>query len=114
MTSKRKLYCSFCGKSQDEVAKLIAGPTVFICNECVALCTDIVEGKPDMPHAQLATSRDVEAAKALTAEAAGIPIHPDPILPQELRNQDIVFFERYVLLSRACWDALAWRVLHRL
>jgi ClpX C4-type zinc finger protein len=39
-----KLYCSFCGKNQDEVAKLIAGPTVFICNECVRLCMRIVEG----------------------------------------------------------------------
>lgn len=36
------LYCSFCGKSQHEVRKLIAGPTVFICDECVELCTDIV------------------------------------------------------------------------
>ena len=35
------LYCSFCGKSQHEVRKLIAGPTVFICDECVALCMDI-------------------------------------------------------------------------
>ena len=41
--SKNTLYCSFCGKSQHEVRKLIAGPTVFICDECVALCTDIVE-----------------------------------------------------------------------
>ncbi len=37
------LYCSFCGKSQHEVNKLIAGPTVFICNECVDLCTDIIK-----------------------------------------------------------------------
>ena len=36
------LYCSFCGKSQHEVRKLIAGPSVFICNECVELCTDII------------------------------------------------------------------------
>ena len=36
------LYCSFCGKSQHEVKKLIAGPTVFICNECVELCVDII------------------------------------------------------------------------
>ena len=36
------LYCSFCGKSQHEVRKLIAGPTVFICNECVELCMDII------------------------------------------------------------------------
>jgi ClpX C4-type zinc finger/Glyoxalase superfamily protein len=39
------LYCSFCGKSQREVRKLIAGPTVFICDECVALCNDIVENE---------------------------------------------------------------------
>lgn len=36
--SKNTLYCSFCGKSQHEVRKLIAGPTVFICDECVELC----------------------------------------------------------------------------
>lgn len=48
MTDKRKegpgklLYCSFCGKSQHEVRKLIAGPSVYICDECVGLCTDII------------------------------------------------------------------------
>jgi ATP-dependent Clp protease ATP-binding subunit ClpX len=40
--SKNTLYCSFCGKSQHEVRKLIAGPTVFVCDECVELCMDIV------------------------------------------------------------------------
>src|ERR1700721_856525 len=40
--SKSTLYCSFCGKSQHEVRKLIAGPTVFICDECVELCMDII------------------------------------------------------------------------
>ena len=45
--AKNTLYCSFCGKSQHEVRKLIAGPTVFICDECVELCMDIIreEGK---------------------------------------------------------------------
>ncbi len=47
MTSKKdakegKLYCSFCGKSQKEVRKLIAGPTVYICNECIELCNEII------------------------------------------------------------------------
>ena len=48
MTDKRKdgsgqlLYCSFCGKSQHEVRKLIAGPSVSICDECVVLCNDII------------------------------------------------------------------------
>src|SRR6476659_10158650 len=40
--SKNSLYCSFCGKSQHEVRKLIAGPTVFVCDECVELCVDII------------------------------------------------------------------------
>src|SRR3974390_237161 len=40
--TKNTLYCSFCGKSQHDVRKLIAGPKVFICDECVELCTDII------------------------------------------------------------------------
>ena len=40
--SGKLLYCSFCGKSQHEVRKLIAGPSVFICDECVDLCNDII------------------------------------------------------------------------
>ncbi|MDR0218855.1 MAG: ATP-dependent protease ATP-binding subunit ClpX [Enterobacteriaceae bacterium] len=58
MTDKRKdgsgklLYCSFCGKSQHEVRKLIAGPSVYICDECVDLCNDIIreEIKELVPH----------------------------------------------------------------
>ena len=42
-SESNKLNCSFCGKSQDEVKKLIAGPNVYICNECVDLCNDIIE-----------------------------------------------------------------------
>src|SRR5579885_649104 len=45
--SKSTLYCSFCGKSQHEVRKLIAGPTVFICDECVELCMDIIREEHD-------------------------------------------------------------------
>ena len=41
--TEKNLYCSFCGKSQHEVRKLIAGPTVFICDECVELCMDIIK-----------------------------------------------------------------------
>lgn len=41
-SQEKLLYCSFCGKSQHEVKKLIAGPSVFICDECIALCTDII------------------------------------------------------------------------
>lgn len=41
---RHRLYCSFCGKPQDEVGYLVAGPTVFICNECVDLCREIGQG----------------------------------------------------------------------
>ena len=54
MVDKREnhtLCCSFCGKSQKEVKKLIAGPTVYICDGCIKLCNDILaeEGKPLRP-----------------------------------------------------------------
>ena len=41
------LYCSFCGKSQHEVRKLIAGPSVYVCDECVELCNDIIKDELD-------------------------------------------------------------------
>jgi ATP-dependent Clp protease ATP-binding subunit ClpX len=53
--TKNTLYCSFCGKSQHEVRKLIAGPTVFICDECVELCMDIIR---EESKSSLVKSRD--------------------------------------------------------
>ncbi|MFZ1989424.1 MAG: ClpX C4-type zinc finger protein [Alphaproteobacteria bacterium] len=47
--SKRTLHCSFCGKSQHEVKKLIAGPSMFICDECVAVCQDIINKDANNP-----------------------------------------------------------------
>src|SRR6516165_8180422 len=63
--SKNTLYCSFCGKSQRELRKLIAGPTVFICDECVELCKDII---------------DEENKSSLTKSQDGIPT------PKEIRQ----------------------------
>ena len=40
---EKLLFCSFCGKNQNEVRKLIAGPSVYICNECIDLCNDIIK-----------------------------------------------------------------------
>ena len=70
-SSEKVLYCSFCGKSQHEVKKLIAGPSVFICDECIELCNDIVRdevvadtpavraGKSDLPvPSEIKTSLD--------------------------------------------------------
>ena len=50
-SSEKNLYCSFCGKSQHEVKKLIAGPSVFICDECIDLCNDIV--RDELPANEL-------------------------------------------------------------
>lgn len=59
------LYCSFCGKSQHEVRKLIAGPSVFICDECVELCNDIIrEEMQEVGHAErdsLPTPHEIRA-----------------------------------------------------
>ena len=54
-TGDKLLYCSFCGKSQHEVRKLIAGPTVFICDECVEVCMDIIR---EENKSSLVKSRD--------------------------------------------------------
>ncbi len=69
----KTLYCSFCGKSQHEVKKLIAGPRVFICNECVDLCNDII----------------IEEVKDIAAEAGG----RDLPSPKEIS----AFLEEYVI-----------------
>ncbi len=60
------LYCSFCGKSQHEVRKLIAGPSVFICDECVDLCNDIIreevqESGSDSPQDHLPVPKEIKA-----------------------------------------------------
>ena len=57
-SSEKVLYCSFCGKSQHEVKKLIAGPSVFICDECIELCNDII--RDEVP----AESADAKATKS--------------------------------------------------
>ncbi|QSR35365.1 ATP-dependent protease ATP-binding subunit ClpX [Marinobacterium iners] len=61
-----KLFCSFCGKSQDEVRKLIAGPSVFICDECVDLCNDIIreeiqDSEEQEPSDTLPTPAEIKA-----------------------------------------------------
>ena len=56
-SSEKVLYCSFCGKSQHEVKKLIAGPSVFICDECIELCNDIIRDEVPAEPAKLKTSK---------------------------------------------------------
>ena len=57
-SSEKTLYCSFCGKSQHEVKKLIAGPSVFICDECIDLCNDII--RDELPALEDATKERSE------------------------------------------------------
>ncbi|MDC7706883.1 ATP-dependent Clp protease ATP-binding subunit ClpX [Vogesella indigofera] len=59
--SEKLLYCSFCGKSQHEVQRLIAGPQVYICNECVDLCTDIIHEELEAKLGDVATPEEVAA-----------------------------------------------------
>jgi ATP-dependent Clp protease ATP-binding subunit ClpX len=54
-TGEKVLYCSFCGKSQHEVKKLIAGPSVFICDECIELCNEIISDEPAADDKKLAS-----------------------------------------------------------
>ena len=66
------LYCSFCGKNQHEVPKLIAGPAVFICDECVDLCSEIVEKKRSNPDPAAKQAREIklEELRQLRADVA--------------------------------------------
>ena len=79
-SSEKVLYCSFCGKSQHEVKKLIAGPSVFICDECIELCNDII--RDEVP---------AEAATARSAKSGDLPV-PSEIktsLDQYVIGQDV-------------------------
>jgi ATP-dependent Clp protease ATP-binding subunit ClpX len=61
----KDLSCSFCGKGQDEVQRLIAGPDVYICNECIALCDDILKNdnrKEDLDSSDIPLPQDIKAA----------------------------------------------------
>src|SRR6187399_2302586 len=79
-SSEKVLYCSFCGKSQHEVKKLIAGPSVFICDECIELCNDII--RDEVP---------AEAATARSSKSGDLPV-PSEIktsLDQYVIGQDV-------------------------
>jgi len=61
------LYCSFCGKSQNEVRKLIAGPSVFICDECVDLCNDIIREEADADNEQASPEKSTPSPQEIHA-----------------------------------------------
>ncbi|WP_067220174.1 ATP-dependent Clp protease ATP-binding subunit ClpX [Marinomonas gallaica] len=111
--SDRLLYCSFCGKSQDEVKKLIAGPSVYICNECVDLCNNIItqellqgdgesEEKDELPTpAKLAASLDdyvIGQERAKKVLAVAVYNHYKRLRHQGLANKDIELGKSNILL----------------
>ena len=75
---EKLLYCSFCGKSQHEVRKLIAGPSVFICDECIELCNDIIREETQSEHGSRSAKSDLPVPREIRA-----------ILDQYVIGQDI-------------------------
>ena len=74
--NEKDLVCSFCGKHQDEVERMIIGPGVNICSECIGLCHDLLSDKPDQPK----SARPARRCKPCTHPACGRSgyQHPDP------------------------------------
>jgi ATP-dependent Clp protease ATP-binding subunit ClpX len=109
-TSKNTLYCSFCGKSQHEVRKLIAGPTVFICDECVELCMDIIreENKTSMVKSSDGVPTPADICKVLDDYVIGqyrakrvlsVAVHNHyKRLHHSTKNQDIELSKSNILL----------------
>ena len=108
--SKNTLYCSFCGKSQHEVRKLIAGPTVFICDECVELCMDIIreENKTSLVKSRDGVPTPQEIRKVLDDYVIGqdqakkvlsVAVHNHyKRLNHAAKNQDVELAKSNILL----------------
>ena len=86
-SGEKVLYCSFCGKSQHEVKKLIAGPSVFICDECIELCNDII--------------RDEVPAEGALAKSA----KSDLPIPSEIKTS----LDDYVIGQEVAKRTCRWR-----
>ncbi|MBL4720502.1 MAG: ATP-dependent Clp protease ATP-binding subunit ClpX [Alphaproteobacteria bacterium] len=126
--SKNTLYCSFCGKSQHEVRKLIAGPTVFICDECVELCMDIIkeDHKSNISKSKDGVASPQEIRKTLDDYVIGqdyakkvlsVAVHNHyKRLAHESKNNDVELAKSNILLvgPTGCGKTLLAQTLARI
>ena len=126
--SKNTLYCSFCGKSQHEVKKLIAGPTVFICDECVELCMDIIreENKTAMVRSREGVPTPQEICEVLNDYVIGqdqakrvlsVAVHNHyKRLSHSAKNNDVELSKSNILLvgPTGCGKTLLAQTLARI
>jgi len=91
--SEKLLFCSFCGKNQNEVRKLIAGPSVYVCNECIDLCNDIIKEEIDQ------TQEEEDKSLAIPAEIKSTL--DDYVIGQELakKNLSVAVYNHYKRLN---------------
>ena len=123
------LYCSFCGKSQHDVRKLIAGPTVFICDECVELCTEIIreeakgalsksDGSVPNPQEILQTLNDfvIGQARAKRILAVGVHNHYKRLNHAQKTGADVELAKSNILLvgPTGCGKTLLAQTLARI
>ena len=90
---KETLFCSFCGKNQKEVKKLIAGPTVFVCDECVELCMDII--KEDNKNIKSKTRKDIPKPSEINKHLNEYVIGQD----QAKKSLSVAVYNHYKRLS---------------